>query len=101
MPKARPLLWALTCQAMLKHHDFDHYADQYGGDLRHPDPLIDWWYELAANTCRLIIRDLVSLPENQDRVRDGNFSFLRTNVAFDRAMEFGRRRNRWIHRRLK
>ncbi|MGA2000193.1 MAG: AIPR family protein [Terriglobales bacterium] len=101
MPRARPLLWALMCQAMLNDPEFDHYADKYGADLRHPQPLMDWWYALAANSCRLIFRDLVKLPENEDRVRDGNFSFLRTNATFDRAMEIARKRNRWIHRRLK
>lgn len=101
MPRARPLLWALMCQAMLNHPDFDHYAEEYGSDLRHPNALVDWWYELAANTCRLIIRDLVNLPENRDRVKDGNFSFLKTNATFDRAMELGRKRNKWVHRRLK
>jgi len=100
LPRARPLLWALMCQAMLNHPEFDHYADKYGSDLRHPHQLIEWWYELAANACRLIIRDLVNLPENQDRVRDGNFSFLKTNATFDRAMEIGRKRNRWKHHRL-
>jgi hypothetical protein len=73
---------------------------KYGSDLRHPHQLIEWWYELAANACRLIIRDLVNLPENQDRVRDGNFSFLKTNATFDRAMEIGRKRNKWKHHRL-
>jgi hypothetical protein len=100
LPRARPLLWALMCQAMLNHSDFDHYADKYGSDLRHPHQLIEWWYELAANACRLIIRDLVNLPENQDRVRDGNFSFLKTNATFERAMEIGRKRSKWKHHRL-
>ena len=62
---------------------------------------MDWWYSLAANSCRLIIKDLVNLPENAERVRDGNFTFLRTNATFERAMEIGRKRNRWLHRRLK
>ena len=100
LPRARPLLWALMCQAMLNHPEFDHYAEKYGSDLRHPHPLMQWWYELAANACRLIIRDLVNLPENQDRVRDGNFSFLKTNATFERAMEIGRKRNKWTHHRL-
>lgn len=100
LPRARPLLWALMCQAMLNHSEFDHYADRYGNDLRHPHQLIEWWYELAANSCRLIIRDLVNLPENQDRVRDGNFSFLKTNATFERAMEIGRKRSKWKHHRL-
>ena len=101
MPRARPLLWALMCQAMLNHSDFDDYAEKYGRDLRHPNLLMDWWYSLAANSCRLIIRDLVNLPENAERVRDGNFSFLRTNATFERAMEIGPKRSRWLHRRLK
>jgi hypothetical protein len=101
MPKARPLLWGLMCQAMLNHSEFDHYAENYGSDLRHPQSLMDWWYALAANSCRLIIRELVNLKENEERVRDGNFSFLKSNATFQRAMEIGRRQNRWVHRRLK
>lgn len=101
VPRARPLLWALMCQAMLNHPEFDHYADSYGTDLRHPQPLMEWWYTLAANSCRLIFRDLVKLRENEGRVREGNFSFLRTNATFDRAMEIARKRNRWLHHRLK
>jgi hypothetical protein len=101
MPRARPLLWGLMCQAMLNHPEFDYYAENYGSDLRHPQLLMDWWYGLAANSCRLIIRDLVNLKENEERVRDGNFSFLKSNATFERAMEIGRRQNRWLHRRLK
>jgi hypothetical protein len=101
MPRARPLLWALICQAMLNDPEFDHYAEKYGSDLRHPHLLMEWWYSLAANSCRLIIRDLVNLPENQERVKDGNFSFLRSNITFERAMEIGRKRNRWVSKRLK
>jgi hypothetical protein len=101
LPRARPLLWALMCQAMMNHPRFDDYADKYGSDLRHTHPLMEWWHELATNACRLIIRDLVNLPENQDRVRDGNFSFLKTNATFDRAMEIARKRNKWTHRKLK
>jgi hypothetical protein len=89
------------CQAMLNHPEFDHYAENYGTDLRHPHLLMDWWYTLAANTCRLIIRDLVNSKENEERVRDGNFSFLKSNATFGRAMEIGRRQNGWVHRRLK
>lgn len=101
MPRARPLLWALMCQAMLNDHDFDHFAETYGHDLAHRQDLMEWWYGLAANTCRLIIKDLVSLPEHLDRVKDGNFSFLQSNASFDRAMEIARRKHRWTHTRLK
>ena len=101
MPRARPLLWALMCQAMLNHPDFDHYAENFGRDLRHPQVLMDWWYDLSANSCRLIFKDLVNLKENEERVRDGNFSFLKSNATFERAMEIGRRKNKWLLRRLK
>ena len=101
MPRARPLLWALMCQAMMNNPDFDHYAETYGKDLRHPYALMDWWYGLAANSCRLIFRDLVDLSEYHDRVRDGNYSFLKTNAAFTRAMEIGRKHHKWLHQRLK
>lgn len=101
VPRARPLLWALMCQGMLNSPEFDEYAEKFGNDLRHPQGLMDWWYNLAANSCRLIFRDLVKLPENEGRVREGNFSFLRTNATFERAMEIARKRNRWVHRRLK
>jgi hypothetical protein len=101
MPRARPLLWALMSQAMLNDPKFDHYAETYGNDLRHLQPLMDWWYGLSANACRLIIKDLVSLPESIDRVRDGNFSFLRSNATFERAMAIAHRKNGWTHIRLK
>jgi hypothetical protein len=57
------------CQAMLNHPEFDDYAEEYGSDLRHPNRLVDWWYELAANTSRLIIRDLVSVTRGRHRER--------------------------------
>jgi hypothetical protein len=101
VPRARPLLWALMCQAMMNHPLFDDYAEQYGSDLQHPQQLMEWWHSLAANSCRLIFRELVTLPENQDRVRSDNFSFLKTRATFDRAMEIARKQNRWVHRRLK
>lgn len=101
MPRARPLLWALMSQAMLNDPDFDHYAETYGKDLRHPQALMDWWYGLSANACRLIIKDLVALPEYVDHVKDGNFSFLRSNATLKRAMDIARKKYRWTQTRLK
>jgi hypothetical protein len=101
MQRARPLLWGLMCQAMLNDPKFDEYAAEFGFDLRHPNRLMEWWYGLASNTCRLIIRDVVALPENADRVNDGNFSFLKSNSTFDRAIDIAMKKYKWVHRKLK
>lgn len=85
----------------MNHPEFNFYAEACRSDLRHPQPLIRWWYGLAANSCRLILRDLMKPPENEGRVREGNFSFLKTNATFERAMEIARKNDRWIHLGLK
>jgi hypothetical protein len=49
---------------------------------------------------RFILSDLVADKSYTDKVAEGNFSFMRTNAAFKRAMDIAHRRWKWVVKRL-
>jgi hypothetical protein len=99
--KARYLLWALLCQAMLNDNRLDYYLENSGSSLSLDYDYTSWITELATNRCRFLIRDIVESRIYADKVADGNFSFLRTNSVYKRCMESAYKKWRWVEKRLK
>jgi hypothetical protein len=98
--RARNLLWALLCQAVLNDPKLEDRAEAFGRDLRLPAQFTDWLSTLATTRCRFIVADLVADKQYADKVAEGNFSFLRSNAVYKHGMDFAYRRWKWLHRRL-
>ena len=56
--------------------------------------------KLATTRVRLLLAELMSDRDYSDKVQDGNFSFLRTDCAFERCMEIAHKKWRWVHKKL-
>jgi hypothetical protein len=98
--RARNLLWALLCQAILNDSKLETYAGAFGQALTLEAQYTDWVCTLATTRCRLILSYLASDKRYAEKVAEGNSSFMRTNAAYRRAMAIAHRRYRWVEKKL-
>ena len=98
--RARYLLWALLCQAILNDPKIEERAETFGRRLSLEAQYTDWLSSFATTRCRFILSDLVVDKTYSAKVAEGNFEFMRTNAAFKRSMEIAFRRWRWVEKRL-
>lgn len=99
--KARPLLWALLCQALLNDDEAEALAARFGKSLSIEADYAELLVRLATNRCRFLIADVVDDKTYAAKVEEGNFSFLRTNAVFKKCMENAAKRWKWSEKRLK
>lgn len=99
--RARNLLWALLCQAILNDLKLEERAEDFGRGLSLEAQYTDWLSGLATTRCRFILSDLVADKQYAPKVAEGNFSFMRTNAAYKRSMEIAYRRWRWVEKHLR
>lgn len=99
--RARSLLWALLCQAILNDPKLEERAENFGRGLSLEAQYTDWLSSLATARCRFVLSDLVADKIYASKAAEGNFSFMRTNAAYKRSMEIAYERWRWVERRLK
>jgi hypothetical protein len=98
--RARNLLWALLCQAILNDPKLEERAETFGQRLSLEAQYTDWLSGLATTRCRFILSDLVKDRIYAAKAAEGNFSFMRTNAAYKRSMEIAYRRWRWVEKHL-
>ena len=98
--RARNLLWALLCQAILNDPELEEHAEAFGRGLSLEAQYTEWLSRLATTRCRFILSDLVSDKLYALKVAEGNFSFMRTNAAYKRSMEVAYKRWHWVEKRL-
>lgn len=98
--KARYLLWALLCQAILNDPKLEDHAEYFGQGLSLEAQYTDWLSGLATTRCRFILSGLVADKAYVQKAAEGNFSFMRTNAAYKRSMDIAYRKWRWVQKRL-
>jgi len=98
--RSRNLLWALLCQGLLNDDDLETLADSYGTNMVVPVAYKEHLSRLATNRVRHLLARLLEDPDYKPRAQEGNFSFLRTDSAFERCMEYAHEKWRWVHRKL-
>ena len=99
--RARNLLWALLCQAILNDGSLEERAEEFGRGLSLEAQYREWLSGLATTKCRFILGALVEEKLYRPKVEEGNFSFMRTNAAYKRCMEIAYKKWRWVEKRLK
>jgi hypothetical protein len=99
--RARNLLWALLCQAVLNAPDLEDRAERFGTSLAIETNFTEWLSYLATNRCRFLIRDVVEQKAYQEKAAEGNFGFLRTNAFYARCVELAAKNWKWTPRKLR
>ena len=85
--RARNLLWALLCPGILNDPKLEERAESFGHGLSLEAQYTEWLSMLATTRCRFVLSDLVSDKAYAAKVAEGNFSFMRTNAAYKRALQ--------------
>jgi hypothetical protein len=98
--RARNLLWALLCQAILNDPKLETRAHELGQGLSLEAQFTEWLSSLATTRVRFILGELVNETSYAVKVAEGNFSFMRTNAAYRRSMEIAYSRWKWVEKRL-
>lgn len=98
--RARNLLWALLCQAILNDPELEKRAEEFGNRLSLEAQYTEWLSRFATTRCRFILSDLVADRTYAAKAAEGNFSFMRTNAAYKRSMEIAYQRWDWVQKRL-
>lgn len=98
--RARNLVWALLCQAILNDDRLDGMAERFGEDLVASDPYMEWLLELVSTRVRFLVSDLVAQEPYLSLVAAENHSFLRTRGAFERCFKAGQEKFGWHRKRL-
>lgn len=98
--RSRNLLWALICQGPLHHPEREDLAELHGHNMGIPADYTEVLSWLATARVRLLLSELMQDKDYEDKVRDGNLSFLRTDRAFDKCMETAYKKWHWVHKKL-
>lgn len=99
--RARALLWALLCQGVLNDPKVDELADEYASDMTLNVDYTNYLASLSTTRCRPLLAALIEDPAYSAKVADENLSFLRSNAAYRKCMEYAYNRWGWIEKRLR
>jgi hypothetical protein len=99
--RARNLLWALLCQAILNDPRLEDHAEQFGTSLSLEAQYTEWLSTLATTRCRFILSDLVTDKLYFAKASEGDYNFMRTNAAYKRSMEIAYKRWKWVEKHLR
>lgn len=100
VPKARHLVWALLCQGLLNSDDLEENLDAFCSDMSIPANFTSTLVDLATKRVRIVLAELLKDKEYKDKIDAGNYSFLRTDRAFDKALLIASKRWGWTHFKL-
>jgi len=99
--RARNLLWALLCQAILNDPRIEAQAEEFGRGLGLEAQYTQWLSSLATTRCRFILSELVKDSQYLVKAGEGNYSFMKTKSAYKRCMEIAYKKWGWVDKRLK
>jgi hypothetical protein len=99
-PKARYLIWALACQGILNSKHLESLSDEDGCRLAVSANYTENISKIATANIAPILAELVGDEEYAARVADDKFGFLRTDAAFEKAMNIGYKKWRWVQKKL-
>jgi hypothetical protein len=95
------LIWGLVCQAMLNHSGLEQFAEEYGHDLTVRHRFTNDLCDLASTKVRSLLSGLLEYETYTHLVKEQNYSFLRSTLAFERAMAAAKKQYGWKAIRLR
>lgn len=98
--KSRNLLWALLCQGILNDSNLEEFAEEHGSSMAMSIEYKNHLSWLATTRIRLLLAELMQDKDYEDKVQEGNLSFLRTDRAFEKCMIIAHKKWRWVHKKL-
>lgn len=101
-PRARPLIWALLCQAMLNSEDLELLQENFGCDLVVPDAFVSYLESTAKKPVKpLIARALADDKIAQAQEEEAQFlHHLNSDRTFRNCMKAAEEDHGWKVRKL-
>ncbi len=100
MRRARNLLWALLCQAILNDEHVEEFAGRFGRNLAVENEYVEWLAKLASAKARFLIAAVVEKEPYAAKAADERYSFLRTRAVFDQCMDQAKKKFGWSMKQL-
>jgi len=100
MRRARNLLWALLCQAILNDEHVEEFAGRFGRNLAIENEYVEWLAKLASAKARFLIAAVVEKEPYASKAADERYSFLRTRALFDQCMDQAKKKFNWSMKQL-
>ena len=98
--RARYLLWALMCQGILNDGKLEENAEEFGINMNISAQFTSYLSSIATNKCRHLLSELVNSGKYDDKIAEGNYSFLRTNQAYEFCMDKAYSKWLWTKKKL-
>jgi hypothetical protein len=95
LPRARNLLWAILCQALLNDPKLDDHVENYGQSLTIEAGYRSLLRELGSRRVRPLISRLVASPGYAEQMAEGQYAFLRTHAACKSCLQTARSEWAW------
>ena len=84
LKKARNLLWALLCQAILNDEKLEELSGNFGTDMVMSNGFTDYLADVSSRRCRPLIASLEE--KNSEKIEAGDVTFLNKDNAFGFCM---------------
>lgn len=100
MRRARNLVWALLCQAVLNDGKLEEHAGAFGRKLGMETGLTELLAHLASTRVRFLVSSAVEDPQYGRKIEQERYGFLRTRAIFEACLDQGREKFGWTRKRL-
>lgn len=84
LKKARNLLWALLCQAVMNDDHLEEHAENFGSDMIMSNAYTDFLADISSRRCRPLIASLEE--KNREKIEAGDVTFLNKDNSFSFCM---------------
>lgn len=100
---AKNLIWALLIQGILNDKELEYYLDEYGYNLTFDTNFGDYLKDIASKKIRFILSDIAGQSKYQEFLESEppKYTFLKTKVVFNEAMNIARKKYQWEKQTLK
>lgn len=92
---ARNLIWCLLIQAILNDDELEYLLDEFGNSLTVEANYNEYLKELSSKKIRFILSALIEDKKYQKFMAEEKYSFFRTKVVYQDAMQIAKKKYRW------
>lgn len=71
----------------MNDENIEHYEEKYGKNMSIAADFTEYLSTLATRHCRFLLAELIKNEKYADKFNEANFSFLRTNHAYEDCMK--------------
>lgn len=101
MKRARNMVWALLCQAILNDTNLLQRAEQFGDSLTVTADYTGWLARLVSTRVRFLIGRVAEQAPYVDMIAQEKYEFVRSRAFYDKCMDRAHKDYGWVRKRLR